>query len=198
MHPYEFLQRYGPTALVTEVTDAPGEAFAAELAKGGFDLLLPCSNPAQLEPLAARLRDHEGVAVQLYEADVDAQRFAETLYPDCADIDIGLLVCGIEAGHPHLAGSLLSSLTRVFMPRLRARPHSGVIVLDMTGKARRLGESLAHELKPEGVDVLVLCADTGAVEPARTNSPRELAMLAIEQMDQVPVVTFDPGSWPRD
>lgn len=195
MHAFDFLQRYGPTALVTEVTDTPGEAFAAELAKGGFDLLLPCSNPGQLEPLAARLRDHEGVAVQLYEADIDEQRFAENLYPHCADIDIGLLVCGIEAGHPHMAGSLLSSLTRVFMPRLRARPHSGVIVLDMTGKARRLGESLAHELKPEGVDVLLLCADPATAEPARSSSPRELAELAVDQMDQVPVLSFDPGSW---
>ena len=38
MHGYEFLQRYGPTALVVEVTDTLGEAFASELGKGGFDL----------------------------------------------------------------------------------------------------------------------------------------------------------------
>ena len=195
MHPYEFLQRYGPTALVAEVTDAPGEAFAAELAKGGFDLLLPCAEPSKLETMAARFRDHEGVAVELYKDDIDAPRFAENLFPRSADQDIGLLVCGIEAGHPRMAGSLLSSLTRVFMPRLRARRHSGVIVLDTTGKARRLGESLASELKPEGIDVLTLCVDGQQPHLAGTLEPRALAKQAIEQMDQGPVITFAPQTW---
>lgn len=195
MHAYQFLQRYGPAALVTEVTDAPGEAFASELAKGGFDLLLPCARPTQLEPLAARLQDHEGVEVRLYAGDIDSPLFAEALYPSCADIDIGLLVCGIEPGHPRMAGSLISSLTRVFMPRLRARRHSGVIVLDMTGNARRFGETLAHELKPTGIDVLTLCAGSrrqGAAAPA---TPRDLARLAVERMDAGPLLIFDPERW---
>ena len=102
MHAYEFLKRYGPMALVTEVTDEPGEAFASELARGGFDLLLPSARPAQLEPLAARLRDHQGVEVEPYEGDIDAPHFPETLYPACDGMDIGLLVCGIEPGHPRL------------------------------------------------------------------------------------------------
>ena len=54
MHAYEFLQRYGPAAMVIETGGEPGAAFAAELAKGGFDLLLPCSKAAELAPLAAR------------------------------------------------------------------------------------------------------------------------------------------------
>jgi hypothetical protein len=198
MHAYDFLQRYGPTALVTEVTDEPGEAFAAELAKGGFDLLLPCSNPALLEPLAARLRDHEGVNVQLYQGDVDSPRFAETLYSRCADADIGLLVCGIESGHPRMAGSLLSSLTRVFMPRLRARLHSGVIVLDITGKAQRFGETLAHELKPAGIDVLTLYPDNERPDLSGAIPPRELAKLALEGMDRGPVISFAPQGWCSD
>lgn len=197
MHAYDFLQRYGPTALVTEVTDEPGEAFAAELAKGGFDLLLPCSNPAQLEPLAARLRDHEGVNVRLYQGDIDAPRFAETLYEQCVDIDIGLLLCGIESGHPRMAGSLLSSLTRVFMPRLRKRLHSGVIVLDITGKARRFGETLAHELKPGDIDVLTLFPDSAQPSLAGELTARELARLALEGMDRGPVLSFAPQDWCR-
>jgi hypothetical protein len=195
MHAYQFLQRYGPAALVTEVTDAPGEAFASELAKGGFDLLLPCGKPGKLEALAARLRDHEGVGVQLYEGDIDSPRFAETLYPACEAVDIGLLVCGIEPGHPRMAGSLISSLTRVFMPRLRARRHSGVIVLDMTGNARRFGETLAHELKPAGIDVLTLCAGARQQGATATATPRDLARLAVASMDAGPLLRFDPDSW---
>ncbi len=198
MHPYEFLQRYGPAALVMEVTAEPGEAFAAELAKGGFDLLLPCSEPQRLQALQARLEDHEGVAVELYDGDIDHQRFAETLYPDCDHLDIGLLVCGIESGHPRAAGSLISSLTRVFIPRLRARQHSGLIVIDMTGRARRLGESLAHELKPEGIDVLVLCADGEGESLEAGQTPRDFVQQALRHMNRETVLGFDPGSWEQD
>jgi short-subunit dehydrogenase len=195
MHPYEFLQRYGPAAMVMEVTAEPGEAFASELAKGGFDLLLPCADPARLQPLAARLEDHEGVEVELYKGDIDDRHFAETLYPDCAHLDIGLLVCGIESGHPRMAGSLISSLTRVFIPRLRQRRHSGLIMIDMTGRARRLGESLARELGPEGIDVLTLCADSGLEASEDQSSPRDLAKQALASMDHESLIAFDPRDW---
>lgn len=195
MHPYEFLKRYGPTAMIMEVTAEPGEAFASELAKGGFDLLLPCADPAQLQPLEARLEDHEGVEVELYQGDIDDRQFAETLYPNCAELDIGLLVCGIEHGHPRMAGSLISSLTRVFMPRLRARRHSGLIMIDMTGRARRLGESLAHELRPEGIDVLTLCAGSGHQALTGKYSPRDLVKEALAHMGQAPLLAFEPRDW---
>lgn len=187
MHAFEFLQRYGPTAVVTEVTDTPGEEFAAELAKGGFDLLLPCANPGELTPLKARLEDHEGVNVQLYPADIEDQRFPETLFADTGQHDIGLLVCGIEPGHPRMAGSLISSLTRTFIPRLRARRHSGVILVDVTGKAKRLGETLSQELRPEGIDVLTLSA---AGEPADEPTTQELAKLALDHMEHGEVLRF--------
>lgn len=195
MHPYEFLQRYGPTALVMEVSAEPGEAFASELAKGGFDLVLPCADPSRLQPLKARLEDHEGVEVELLRGDIDDRRCAETLYPACEHRDIGLLVCGIEAGHPRMAGSLISSLTRVFMPRLRARRHSGVIVIDMTGKARRLGESLANEFKPEGIDVMTVCAGSGQATLRGDITPAALVKHALSRMGQDTVLTFDPGPW---
>lgn len=186
MHPYEFLQRYGPTALVLEVTADAGEAFAAELAKNGFDLVLPCSDARTLAPLKARFEDHEGIKVDLLEGDLDNRHFAENLYPHCEPHDIGLIVCGIEAGHPRQAGSLISSLTRVFMPRLRTRQHSGVLVVDLTGKAQRLGETLAHELRPEDIDVLTVCVDQGLGDMA----PRAFARQALDHMDQGPILTL--------
>ena len=64
-----------------------------------------------------------------------------------------------------------------------------------TGKARRLGESLASELKPEGIDVLTLCVDGQQPHLAGTLEPRALAKQAIEQMDQGPVITFAPQTW---
>ncbi len=188
MHPYEFLQRYGPTALILEVPGEPGETFAAELAKGGFDLVLPSPEPETLEPLAARLRDHEGVSVDLLPGDVDDPHFPEALYPACEGRDIGLIICGIEAGHPRMAGSLLSSLTRVFMPRLRARVHAGVIVVDMTGATRRLGDTLAHELKPEGIDVMTVF--TGA----HSDEPAALVKRALARMGEEQHVVLEPAA----
>jgi short-subunit dehydrogenase len=194
MHAFEFLQRYGPTAIVTEVTDTPGEEFAAELAKGGFDLLLPCADPDELAPLKARLEDHEGVEVDLYPANIEDLRFPETLFADTEQYDIGLLVCGIEPGHPRMAGSLISSLTRTFIPRLRARRHSGVIIVDVTGKAQRLGDTLAHELRPEGIDVLTLSA---AAAPGTAPETQDLAKLALDHMEHGEVLSFSaqvPGT----
>ena len=90
-----------------------------------------------------------------------------------------------------MAGSLISSLTRVFMPRLRRRNHSGVVVLDMTGKAQRFGETLAHELKPEGIDVLTLCAASGQPPLPGPEALRGLARATVEHMSAASVLRFD-------
>ena len=68
----------------------------------------------------------------------------------------------------------------------RARQHSGVLVVDLTGKAQRLGETLAHELRPEDIDVLTVCVDQGLGDTA----PRAFARQALDHMDQGPILTL--------
>ena len=98
MHPYEFLQRYGPVALVTGASSGIGEAFAALLAKGGFDLVVVARRRERLQTLAERWRDHEGVNVTVVEADLADPTSTATIEHACEGLDIGLLVCNAGVG----------------------------------------------------------------------------------------------------
>ena len=55
MHAHEFLQRYGPAAVVTGASSGIGEAFAALLAKGGFGMkgAHVDNDPARMEEMIA-------------------------------------------------------------------------------------------------------------------------------------------------
>lgn len=96
---FEFLQTFGPTALVLDAASSHSQAFAVQLARGGFDLLLLAKSTAPLQQLAARLRDHEGVNVTLLEyrtGGVDN----EMILGKCRERSVGLLVnCSAEQAH---------------------------------------------------------------------------------------------------
>ena len=93
---WQFLQDYGPAALILDALDAGTETVAAELAKGGFDLVLVAHNTHPLESLAARLRDHEGVSVTLCRWEPGNSNSATVLAAQCADHNIGA-VCAVHA-----------------------------------------------------------------------------------------------------
>jgi len=143
MHAYEFLQRYGPAALVTGASSGIGEAFAALLAKGGFDLVLTARRTERLERLAARLRDHEGVEVLVCPADLGSPEDLASLCAATADLDIGLLVSnagfGMKGAHADNEPARMQEmialnctapalLTRAFIPRLLSRGKGGIVI----------------------------------------------------------------------
>jgi len=57
-------------AVVTGASSGIGEAFAEELARRRFDLVLVARDSARLEAIAARLRERRGVAVAVHPADL--------------------------------------------------------------------------------------------------------------------------------
>ena len=89
---WQFLQDYGPTALIAGALDDATPRLAAELAKGGFDLVLVADNTKELEPLAARLRDHEGVAVTLLHCQPDIPAELSRIADACAELDVGSII----------------------------------------------------------------------------------------------------------
>ena len=187
MHPYEFLQRFGPTALVTDASSDIGEAFAALLAKGGFDLVLCAPHKAPLETLAARLRDHEGVAVTVLEADLMTPGQFDQLAQACESQDIGLLVSTVEhclagvlsaSNTASLQATVQQTLTTTVhsdailpilqdntcLSKLVARGTGGIILHTNPGSnaeaspaGNTLVEKLWSELQPLGITVLGLC-----------------------------------------
>ncbi|MEE4660358.1 MAG: hypothetical protein V2J89_07810 [Halieaceae bacterium] len=184
MHPYEFLQNYGPAALVIEAHTPVGQAFAEQLAKGGFDLLLPHPPSVDLGALAARLEDHEGVRVDLQSIASDAPDFAEQLLAGQSGHRIGLVVCSIAPDHPPHAGSLITSLTGVYMPSLEARHRSGVILVDLAAAAERFADTLARELLTVDTDVLLVQQDNGSADPPAGTGA--LAKRAIAELGETP------------
>ncbi len=143
MHAHDFLQRYGPAAVVTGASSGIGEAFAALLAKGGFDLVLVARRLDRLETLAARLRDHEGVEVRVCEADLATAGGIDKVCAAADDMDIGLLVSnagfGMKGAHADndparmqemiaLNCTAPALLTRAFIPQLSARGRGGIII----------------------------------------------------------------------
>lgn len=143
MHAYEFLQRYGPAALVTGASSGIGEAFAVLLARGGFDLVVNGRRKDRLEKLAARLRDHEGVEVKICTEDLGTTEGPRNLAATCKDMDIGLLVSNAGFGlkgahqdnHPQQLQDMLllnchapMQLSRLFIPGLLERGRGGIII----------------------------------------------------------------------
>ena len=143
MHGYEFLQRYGPTALVTGASSGIGEAFAVLLARGGFDLVLAARRTDRLDQLAQRLRDHEGVKVTICQVDLNRAEAIDTIAEACADRDIGLLISnagfGMKGAHqsndPLTLRNMINVncvapmlLTQHFIPKLVSRGQGGIII----------------------------------------------------------------------
>jgi hypothetical protein len=224
-----FNKHFGPWALVTGASSGIGEAFARLLAERGLHLVIAARRKERLDRLAGELVDRYGVTVKTVGVDLSAPDFLDVLKPALTDKDFGLLVSNAALGmkgdhelknseeltrllHTNCLAPLL--LTRHFVPVLKQRTHSGIILVgSMEGgmgfphsaaysasKAfvHSLGEGLWGELKHSGIDVLV-CApgptDTAmlrkqGIDPKhmpRLMSPQQVAKQSLDRLPKGPV-----------
>lgn len=139
----EFLNQYGPVALVTGASSGIGESFAELLAAKGFDLVLVARRAQRLEELGARLKAKHGTAVTVCAIDLGAATAAQQMLEATATLDIGLVVSNAGFGFKgqYASGDLHEmtevmmvnchtpmQLTHGFVPRLLKRGKGSIIL----------------------------------------------------------------------
>jgi short-subunit dehydrogenase len=138
----EYRQRYGPVALVTGASAGIGRAFAEELARRGFDLVLTARRVERLDELAARMADAHGVRSRVIGADLSEPAAPASILRETGDLDVGLVVSNagfnMKGGYETKSASSLAKLLMLnchapmqlahgFIPRLEARGRGGMI-----------------------------------------------------------------------
>lgn len=89
---------YGPVALVTGASDGIGEAFARDLARRGYGLVLVARRRERLETLADELNSAHGVIATVIAADLGRADEVSRVIGATRDHDIGLLIAAAGFG----------------------------------------------------------------------------------------------------
>ena len=147
----EYVNRYGPTALVTGASSGIGESFARQLAARGFDLVLVARKQMVMDGLADELAEQHNVHVDVVCVDLSEAEAAQTILSAVEGKEIGLLVSNAGFGLKGLfADDALERVDAMLMtnaitptrllhgllPQLTQRNTSGVILTgSMEGEA---------------------------------------------------------------
>ncbi len=103
--PADFLNRYGPRALILGGSEGIGASFADQLAAGGFDLTLVARTVSRLEATAATIRARHGVSVRVQAMDLCSRDSVQGAGEIIASDTFGLVI--YNAGATHGAGLFL-------------------------------------------------------------------------------------------
>lgn len=139
----------GKTALVTGASRGIGRAFAEEIAKDRFDIILVARNLEQLEEVAAKLQQQYAIKTYIISHDLSAPSQAEALFQKVQDLgcqvdllvnNAGIGLCGLfhESDANRLSQMLylnivsLSELTRQFLPQMVQRKVGTIINIAST------------------------------------------------------------------
>jgi uncharacterized protein len=138
----DFIDRYGPVALVTGASSGIGKAFAEQLASKGMDLVLVARRIQRLDELAARLENQYKVATKVCEIDLSDATATQQILHATAALDIGLVVSnagfGLKGAHHTNDAQAMADMLMVncntplqlahgFIPRLLKRGKGGII-----------------------------------------------------------------------
>lgn len=89
----EFLQKYGPTALVTGSSSGIGEEYSRVLASKGFNLVITARREDRLQKLKTELEQKHGdINVQVILSDLTESEGVQKVIEETKDVDIGLLI----------------------------------------------------------------------------------------------------------
>lgn len=136
--------RYGRWAVIAGGSEGVGAAFADELGRAGFDLVLIARKPGPLEETAAKTRTH-GVEVRTLTLDLLADDAVEAIREATADLEVGLFIFNAGAnsyGHEFVTGDLTGfrgvidlnvhrqvELAHLFGARMKEAGRGGIMLL---------------------------------------------------------------------
>ena len=137
-----FLDLYGPVAMVTGASSGIGKSFAEQLAEKGLDLVLVARRRQRLDEIAAELHPKYATSVTVCEADLSKPSAVPTIFESSKGLDVGLVVSNAgfsikgeyaQQDAQQLSGMLTVNchipmlLTHSFVPQLQARGKGGII-----------------------------------------------------------------------
>src|SRR5260370_19589285 len=107
-----FVERFGPWALVTGASSGIGEAFARRLAEIGMNLVLVARREDRLRKLAEDLQSQQNVSTRVVPVDLCRDNFLAIIERATNDLQVGLLVnnAGIATAGKFLDNDLGSEL----------------------------------------------------------------------------------------
>ncbi|MBK8256140.1 MAG: SDR family oxidoreductase [Polyangiaceae bacterium] len=143
----DFLQKYGPWAVVTGASSGIGEAIARELAARGVHLVLCARRKDRLSALAAELTGLHSIQTRVVEVDLSTDTFLPTITEVTNALDVGLLVnnAGFGDKGPFIGCDLTEHLrmlhtncraplmlAHTFAPKLIERGRGGILFTSST------------------------------------------------------------------
>ncbi|MBW2212151.1 MAG: SDR family NAD(P)-dependent oxidoreductase [Deltaproteobacteria bacterium] len=114
----EFVERYGPWAVVAGASEGIGASFSQKLAGRGMNLVLVARRAAPLEELATQLRQKHGVEVKVQPLDVSSPDAVAAMSAATEGLDIGLMI--YNAAYSPIGAFLDIDVEEHLKPLLRA------------------------------------------------------------------------------
>ena len=213
----DFANRYGPWAVVTGASSGIGAEFARQLAAAGVSVALVARRRDKLAALAAELEAHGvRTRVCAHDLAVPSATEALAADVAELDLGLVVCNAGTSWKGPFLEHDPVDqrrmieincqapvALVRALGPRLAGRGRGGVVIVSSTGAFQGLpwsavygatkafdlllGEALAVELAPAGVDVVTLCPG-GTDTEGPMNTGVDPARVPVKLMPVQPVV----------
>ncbi len=232
-----FLEKYGPAAIVTGASAGIGKAFAYDLASRGFHLVLTARRERRLADIKKDIEKKYSVEVLTLPLDLSLPNAADEIKKsvDRWGKDIGLLInnAGFGSSGPlfsldearessmvALNCSAVVSLTMKYLPHFKSRGRGGIVIVSSVlgflprptmatycgtkGFDLLFGESLYGEMKPFGVDVVVVCPGLTDTEfhtaaessdrnfPIKPRTPEQVVNTTWKAMGKRPTVVDGP------